>query len=202
MTVPSGGANPRNPERIATDLLVRFGFLGLFTCWAISIVGPFIAVVVWAIVLAVALYPLHARLAAMLGGRPRLAARLITTVLLALVLMPLVLLGASVIESVELIRARAARGALIDPPLLERLAGLPVIGTELGPAMTRAAQDTRAFLARHANALLATSGTIAGLAGGLIGFAVSIVISGFYELIVGWVRAGDPSAEARPGGIE
>ena len=55
-------------ESRVTDMIVRLTLLGLFVFWALDLVGPFLPVVIWSVLLAVALYPVHAWLAARLGG--------------------------------------------------------------------------------------------------------------------------------------
>ena len=64
----------------ATDFVVRLAFLGLFAWWSVELVRPFLPIVIWAILLAVALYPLFAWLARRLGGHRGLAATIITVV--------------------------------------------------------------------------------------------------------------------------
>src|SRR5262249_46534518 len=70
------------------DLVIRLGALGLLLYWAIVLVSPFVSILIWSIVLAVALYPAFDRLTRWLGGRPRLAAVLITIVTLLIVIGP------------------------------------------------------------------------------------------------------------------
>lgn len=51
------------------QLLIRLGLLALLIFWTSYLVRPFLTIIVWALVLAVALNPGFALLAKLLGGR-------------------------------------------------------------------------------------------------------------------------------------
>ena len=55
-------------ESRLTDMIVRLTLLGLFVFWSLDLVAPFLPVVIWAVILAVALQPVHTWLARRLGG--------------------------------------------------------------------------------------------------------------------------------------
>ncbi len=103
-------------EANATDFVVRLGFLGLFAWWSLQLVSPFVPIVVWAVLLAVALFPAYAWLARALGGRRALAATLVTLVTLATVLGPVSFLATSLADSVQWIAAGVRSGTLKVPP--------------------------------------------------------------------------------------
>ena len=88
-------------EASATDFVVRLAFLGFFAWWSLELVRPFVPIVIWAILLAVALYPVYVWLARRLGERRGLAALLITLAALATVLGPVSVLAASLAETVQ-----------------------------------------------------------------------------------------------------
>ena len=60
------------------QLAVRLAMLALLFYWTYVLVRPFVLILAWSIVLAVALYPIFSVLSRMLGGRPRLAAAILT----------------------------------------------------------------------------------------------------------------------------
>src|SRR6188508_171008 len=82
-------------ESRVTDMIVRLTILGLFVFWSLDLVSPFLPVVIWSVILAVALQPVHTWLTARLGGSRRLAAVILTLVLLAIIIGPVALLGTS-----------------------------------------------------------------------------------------------------------
>ncbi|HEY6223291.1 MAG TPA: hypothetical protein VIW26_05875, partial [Gemmatimonadales bacterium] len=70
------------------ELAIRIGVLGLLLYLAATLVWPFITVVIWSVVIAVALLPGYERLAHWLGGRRKLAAGLVTAVSLLVIIGP------------------------------------------------------------------------------------------------------------------
>jgi len=57
---------------------IRLGLVFLAVYWCLRIIAPFIPLVLWAVIIAVAIFPMHVKLAARLGGRKKLSAMLIT----------------------------------------------------------------------------------------------------------------------------
>ena len=50
------------------DIIIRLGFLFLIVAWCFSILTPFVGVLTWGIILALALHPLHSSLARRFKG--------------------------------------------------------------------------------------------------------------------------------------
>ena len=66
------------PTRQIFNLAIQFLALALLLAWCFRILEPFITPVVWAVILAVALYPFHKKVTKWLKGRKTLAAVIIT----------------------------------------------------------------------------------------------------------------------------
>src|SRR5210317_827574 len=81
-------ANDVNLQRNLITTFIQIAALVILVSYCLEIVGPFFSVVIWGLVLAVAIHPLHTRLAAALGGNEKLAATVITVIGLAIVLVP------------------------------------------------------------------------------------------------------------------
>ena len=77
------------------QLAVRLGLLAFLIYWTFVLIRPFVPILAWSIVLAVALYPVFDCLSKLLGGRPKLAAAILTVVNLAIVIGPATWLGLS-----------------------------------------------------------------------------------------------------------
>ena len=56
------------------QLAVRLALLALLVYWTFVLIRPFVPILAWSVVLAVALYPVFSWLSGVLGGRPKLAA--------------------------------------------------------------------------------------------------------------------------------
>ena len=88
------------------QLLIRLGLLGLLLIWALLLVRPFVPILAWSVVLAAALNPVFRRLSDIFGGRPKLAATILTLVNLAVVIGPATWLGIGAVD----IRRRGLAG--------------------------------------------------------------------------------------------
>lgn len=170
-------------EASATDFVVRLSFLGLFAYWSLELVRPFIPIVIWAILLAVALYPAHAWLARRLGGRRGLAAVLITLVALATVLGPMSVLATSLAETVQRLAAGLQSGSLRIPAPPDGVVDWPIVGEQVHEAWALAAGNLEGAVERYGRAMLPAGSTVlsklAALGADLLMFMVSIVIAGF-----------------------
>src|SRR6201987_6468686 len=91
MDVDGGPLKPTGPDRSGDAVIrvaIRVGLLALLIYWSFVLLEPFIPILAWSVVLAVALYPIYDWLSAHLGQRPRIAAALMTLVVLAVFLGP------------------------------------------------------------------------------------------------------------------
>jgi len=114
------------PSRI--DRTITLAALAVLAGGVYLVLVPFISAIAWAAVLAVATWPLF-DLMAKRSGRPGYAATLMTLLILAVVVAPFVIVGATLAENAErlsqFIRS-AVEGGPPDPPAW--LAGIPLVG--------------------------------------------------------------------------
>jgi predicted PurR-regulated permease PerM len=89
--------------------------------------------VLWGIIIAVAIFPLHKRFSSILGNREKLSAVLIVLAGLALIIMPAVMFTNSTVYSVQSISHKLENGTISLPPLDEKVADWPVIGKTMIP---------------------------------------------------------------------
>ena len=75
------------------QLAIRLGLLSLLIYWSFVLVRPFVPILAWSVVLAVALYPVFNWLTGMLGGHAGIAALVLTLIALAVVIGPATWLG-------------------------------------------------------------------------------------------------------------
>ncbi|MDH5345458.1 MAG: AI-2E family transporter, partial [Gammaproteobacteria bacterium] len=80
---------------------IQIGAVLVLLIWCFSIVRPFVGVVVWGVIIAIALYPLHLSLVARLGGREKSSATLLVLVGLVIIIVPTWLLADSTIEGLR-----------------------------------------------------------------------------------------------------
>lgn len=164
------------------DLVIRLMFLGLFIYSALIMIAPLASVIIWALILCVALYPIFDWLQARLGGRKSVAATLITLLGLALTLGPVASALTGAVDLGSEIAEKAASGDIKIPPIPERLKEIPVIGTQVTDIWGLFERNFEAAMAKYGVQILEISkalfGKVLGIGLGLLGLALSVVIMG------------------------
>ncbi|XUJ35118.1 AI-2E family transporter [Bradyrhizobium japonicum] len=94
------------------QLVIRLGLLALLILWTFLIIRPFVPILAWSAVLAVAFYPVFGWLAKRLGGRPRTAAFILTLVTLGIVIGPAAWLGVSAVDGIRDLAGQISSGDL------------------------------------------------------------------------------------------
>jgi predicted PurR-regulated permease PerM len=168
--------------RLPVDTLVRLGAYGLVLYFALSVVLPFLWIGIWSVILTVMMYPIFHWLRVMTGGAERLAAVVVTSVTLVLVLGPVALLCSSLVASLRQILAGVVGGNFAFPLVPDVIASLPVIGATLADTWTLGGSNFVEFLETHAHTLVVPGewllSLIAGLAGVVLTLAVAVVLAG------------------------
>lgn len=174
------------PEKInatVIELAIRLALLGVLLYWSLTIIRPFIETMAWAAVLAVALYPAFSLLAKWLGERRRIAAALITALLLLIVIGPATWLALDLVEVLATIYERFESGAVSIPPPIETVRKWPLIGEQVFQFWELASTNLRAALVNVAPHLRPLGSSLLGAAGsagaGVLQFLVSVIIAGF-----------------------
>jgi predicted PurR-regulated permease PerM len=181
----------------AIDLAIRLLLLGLLCYLALIIVRPLSGIIIWSVVLAVALYPVFEWLAAILGGRRKLAAIIVTIVSILIVLGPVAWVAVSLIESLQGFARQLESGELSLALPIETIKNWPLIGQQLYDLLELASTNFTAAFARVAPQLKPLGGSLLSAAGtastAILTFVASIVIAGFLftpgPALVGGVKA-------------
>ncbi|MEM7238799.1 MAG: AI-2E family transporter [Pseudomonadota bacterium] len=167
---------------LVMDIAIRMFFVGLLIWFSLSIVGPFAMVVLWAIILTVAMYPVYSWLRGKLGSGGR-SSTLITFLGLLIILGPAAVLVTSMIETVGELTDGLQDGTLKAPPPPDTLQGIPVIGPKIHALWIDVSTNFSGFIADHGDQVYTgvktALGSIAGFGGAILLFAVSIIISAF-----------------------
>ena len=167
---------------VTVDVAIKIGLLGLLVYWSLKVIGPFLTVALWSVVLTVGLYPLFDWLTRRLRSR-RLAATVITLLCLMIVVGPVAWLGLKLIDEVELVVGKLDSKLLSIPLPAETVKGWPLIGEQVYDLWTRVATDTKAILIEVAPRLKPLGGQLLEIAQslvfGLLEFVASIVVAAF-----------------------
>jgi predicted PurR-regulated permease PerM len=164
-------------------LAIRLVCLGLVGYWAFILVRPFLTIVIWSTIIAVALYPIFEWLSAKFVGHRALAAAVITACSLVVMLGPATWLGLSLADSARILSARLSDGTLAIPPPPETVKAWPVIGNNAYETWQLASTNLREMLMQAAPQLKPLGAGVLAAAGSvsinLLKFIIATIISGF-----------------------
>jgi predicted PurR-regulated permease PerM len=131
---------------LALESSIYIGLAILLAAACLLILLPFIPLLTWGIIIAVATYPGFRKLQKVLGGRETLAAVVCTLILLAVLIIPAILLGEGLAGGIQTVTAHLKEGSVIVPPPPPRIESWPVIGAPLKSLWSLASVDlTKAF---------------------------------------------------------
>src|SRR6267378_473400 len=165
------------------QLAVRLGLLAFLLYWSFVLVRPFIPVLAWSMVLTVALYQPYEWLSVRLGGRPKLAAVIVTVTCLLIIIGPATWLGLGMIDGLQNFAGQLGTGTLTIPSPPEGVKDWPLLGAQIYGLWNQASTNLGAALgqvAPHLKPLASPVLAFAGSAGvGTLQFILSVVLSGF-----------------------
>jgi len=165
-----------------TDTMIRIGIVAFLVVLCVQVFAPFSGLMLWALILAIALYPMHLKLSGKLGGKPGRAATIIVLAGLLLLGGPSLMIGESFASHLHSVYTNFEGGDLdIDPPP-ESVAEWPVVGEKVYAAWNSAAENLPAFVEDQRPQLVALSKKVlqiaANTAGGVLTFLASLIIAG------------------------
>jgi len=189
-----GRAKSQPPTSRLLDVLIRAALLGGLAVLCYEVLAPFRALMLWALILAVAIYPLQQALARRIGGKQGLAATIVVLSGSALIVIPTLLLMNPVGHSIQDLVRAVQQDTVAVPAPPEAVKGWPIVGERIHHVWARAHDDLPGLVrslepkirehARTAVALVAAFGL------GLLRFLASFVIAGIF------MAYGDAGARA------
>jgi predicted PurR-regulated permease PerM len=196
MNDPTQADGNRVDVNPAIEIAIRIGILVILISLCFQILRPFVSLVIWSIILAVAINPACRKLTALLGGRARLASFMITVATLLIIIIPSVQLAGSLIDGIKDIHGSIERGELDVPPPPDNIAKWPVIGKSFWNTWHQASVNLEESLKRFGPQIKAISRRLLesaiGSGLGLLQFTLSIIIAGILM-----VNAGEGGKVAR-----
>jgi len=164
------------------QLVIRLGLLAVLIFWTLVLIRPFVPILAWSVVLAVALNPVFQRLAKVLGGRPKLAATILTVISLAIVIGPATWIGLGAVDGIKDIAEQLTAGEVVVPSPPQAIKNWPLVGPRLYEFWVQASTNLRSVLREIAPYLKPFATTLLGLAGnagvGTIKFLLSVAVAG------------------------
>ena len=184
-------------SRKLLDVLIQAGLITALVALCYKIFSPFLTLMLWAMILAVTLYPLHQILARKLGGRQGWAATVLVLSGIVLIVVPIFLLASSLADSIVSFVHAMRDNTLVIPAPPDAVAGWPIVGTKLHAVWQLAATDLPALLQKLqpkiGDLAKAALGFVAGMGGGMLAFLFSFAVAG---IIMAYGEGGAQSMRA------
>ncbi|WP_233873343.1 AI-2E family transporter [Paraburkholderia adhaesiva] len=169
-------------SRELLDVLIRAGLVAVLAVFCYRIFVPFLNLMVWALILAITLYPLQVMLRRTLANKDGLIATLIVLVAFVVVLGPTYMLGVALADSLENAMAIVKSGSFQIPPPDDSVANWPLVGKRVYAGWLAASTDLVSFAQKFAPQLKevgrALLGTVTGLGAGLLVFFAALIVAG------------------------
>ncbi len=172
----------QNSKQSVYDTTIRLFILILIVAWCLLIMTPFVSIIMWSLILAMALYPLHKSLSSGMGGRPKLASFVIVISFLIIVILPTGLLISSLVDEVKELKASYDSETLTIPPPSENVKEWPVIGEKLYDNWQAASANLETSIVKYKDQL---TGIVTKLAKGILGAAGAVI-----QILVALIIAG------------
>ena len=176
------GSDQKQGAAPLIDIFIRIALIAGLAWLCYMVISPFLSLLVWGIILAVTLYPLHQRIAKMVWGKQWLASLILTVIGGALIIVPTAMLLISFADSIREFVGGIQEGNLKIPPPAAGIENVPVIGKKISdlwvkaytdlPGLLQTMQPKLGELAQKALSLVAGIGTT------LLLFLVSFIVSG------------------------
>ena len=178
-----------NGQTSVYDTTIRLLFLLLVVSWCLMIMLPFVGVILWSLILAIALLPLHSKFSAKIGYRPKLASFIIVLTMFLIVIVPIAALVASLVDEVRELKTMYSEGALSIPYPNEKVKSWPLVGTQLFDVWSAASANLGEAIIKYKDQLTEIGKTVGrGIMGSVsatIQILVSLFIAGILLVVPG-----------------
>jgi predicted PurR-regulated permease PerM len=181
----SAPANEVLADRISSrllDVLIRAGLIVAMAALCYRVFSPFLTLMVWALILAVTLYPLHQILARKMRGKQGLASTVLVVLGIVVIVAPTALLMNSLGDSVRGAIDKVQNNTLVIPAPRESVREWPAVGERVYSTWSAAHTDLPALVQswqpKIGQLAAAALGVVASIGGQLLLFIASFIIAG------------------------
>jgi predicted PurR-regulated permease PerM len=179
------------------DVFIRAGLVFAVAVLCYEIFSPFVALMTWALILAVTLYPAHQKLARTMGGKQGLAATLLVLGGIVLIGVPTAVLTFELGDSLHRVVVGLRDHTLQIPAPSPGVAEWPIVGKKVHGFWSRAHADLPAVVqsmqSKHGDLVKTALGIVASIGGSVLMFLASFLIAG---IIMAFGQAGARSTRS------
>lgn len=179
--------------QLVVESAVRLLVLGALFYFCLQIASPFVGVILWAIIIAVAVYPVYLKLLPFTGGRRGASAAGLVLVTLALLIVPVISMTGSLIDSVQEVTSQLEAGTFKIPPPGDKVKGWPLVGEKLFSSWSLASENLSEAAHQYRGQLKKAGQSMLGMIGG---FGTSLFVFTFSTIFAGMFLASGESGYA------
>ena len=174
----------RLSSRQIIDFAIQLAVGGAFVILSYRILEPFVLLIAWGGVMAIAVYPLFQRAVGRLGGRRKLAVTLFVLVGIGIIVVPVFLMSTSLFESAQDFNEQAMDGTLEVPPPPAQVKTWPVVGSRVHESWSQASSNMQAFVNKYNDQMRGLIGgvvaAVAEAGSTVLQFIIAIIIGGVF----------------------
>jgi predicted PurR-regulated permease PerM len=164
------------------DLIIRLGLLFGLLYWCFLLIAPFLLPFLWAIIIAIALHPLHDLISNKLRFGRKMAAMVLTILMVVGIIFPAYEFFATVTSLIIQLKASFESGAFHIPEMQDQMRTLPLVGGQIDTIMSDINVNLKDFVIAHKDTILHLFQKLAAI-------AVNTGIS-LFMVIVAMILAG------------
>lgn len=176
MSTPDRVSDER-AKTLSLTIALHLALVAVLLVWCFLIVKPFMIILAWATILAVALKGLFEKVVAMVGGKRGMAATVFSLGAILLVAVPSYFVGGSLIGSVGSLRASMEAGTLQAPPPPEGLQNVPLVGERAHGAWVLFSDDLQQAMVQYEPQIRAFGGWLLGFFAGIGGAVLQTLVA-------------------------
>jgi predicted PurR-regulated permease PerM len=168
----------------AVESAIRIGLILLLVVMCYNIASPFIAVIVWGIIIAIGSFPVYNWMKQKTGLSRGMTATLFSLLMLFFLITPSVYLSDALVKNAQGLSEDMKDGTFTIPSPPESVVDWPIIGTRLDKVWSEASENPKEALGNYENQVKAVANwfikTAASIGLSLLMFIFSIIIAGVF----------------------
>ena len=164
------------------DNIIRLAFIALIVIWSVTILAPFVSILVWAAIIAISSYPAFLWISGRVGGRSGWAAAILVLFLLLVILIPIALSLPGFADSVRSLAVEFKNDTLAVPAAPEKVKQWPLVGVPVYELWSKASTNFAALFQQFKPQLQSAGvdvlGLIAAVGFFIMQFFIATIVAG------------------------
>ncbi len=169
------------------DLFLKIVLLSILLIWSFLIVKPFMTIIIWSVLMAVALYPFYIKIINLFKGKKKgLITTLFILILLTFILIPSINITQSIVSSSIEFKESFEAGSIKIPPPADSVKEWPLVGKKIYNFWSLANRNIEDFFVTYKKPLGGLLGSLfssfTGLMGSVFLALFSLIFAGVFML--------------------